>query len=129
MVKSTVIVNKIVTKKKENISTGELEKALEISDVKEGKDKEMLEGILSFGERDARAVMISRVDVTSIECHDSWEEAIRTILESGYSRIPVYDTNQDSICGILYSKDLLPLYRQKGASELADSPSRCVFCP
>ena len=81
MVKSTVIVNKIVTKKKENISTGELEKALEISDVKEGKDKEMLEGILSFGERDARAVMISRVDVTSIECHDSWEEAIRTILE------------------------------------------------
>ncbi len=40
MVKSTVIVNKIVTKKKENISTGELEKALEISDVKEGKDKE-----------------------------------------------------------------------------------------
>ncbi len=113
MVKSTVIVNKIVTKKKENISTGELEKALEISDVKEGKDKEMLEGILSFGERDARAVMISRVDVTSIECHDSWEEAIRTILESGYSRIPVYDTNQDSICGILYSKDLLPYIGRK----------------
>ena len=113
MVKSTVIVNKIVTKKKENISTDELEKALEISDVKEGKDKEMLEGILSFGERDARAVMISRVDVTAIEYHDSWGDAIRTILESGYSRIPVYDTNQDSICGILYSKDLLPYIGKK----------------
>lgn len=113
MVKSTVIVNKIVTKKKENISTDELEKALEISDVKEGKDKEMLEGILSFGERDARAVMISRVDVTAIEYHDSWDDAIRTILESGYSRIPVYDTNQDSICGILYSKDLLPYIGKK----------------
>ena len=113
MVKSTVIVNKIVTKKKENISTDELEKALEISDVKEGKDKEMLEGILSFGERDARAVMISRVDVTAIEYHDSWDDAIRTILESGYSRIPIYDTNQDSICGILYSKDLLPYIGKK----------------
>lgn len=113
MVKSTVIVNKIVTKKKENISTDELEKALEISDVKEGKDKEMLEGILSFGELDARAVMISRVDVTAIECHDSWDDAIRIILESGYSRIPVYDTNQDSICGILYSKDLLPYIGKK----------------
>ncbi len=113
MVKSTVIVNKIVTKKKENISTDELEKAREISDVKEGKDKEMLEGILSFGERDARAVMISRVDVTAIEYHDSWDDAIRTILESGYSRIPVYDTNQDSICGILYSKDLLPYIGKK----------------
>lgn len=108
MVRSTGIVNRIVTKKKENISTDELEKALEISDVGEGSDKEMLEGILTFGEKDAREVMISRVDVTDIELHDSWDEAMRVILESGYSRIPVYDTNQDAIRGILYSKDLLP---------------------
>lgn len=108
MVKSTFIVNRIVTKKEENISTDELEKALEMSDVQEGKDKELLEGILSFGEREAREVMISRVDVTSLEFHDSWDEAIGVILDSGYSRIPVYDTSQDSICGILYSKDLLP---------------------
>lgn len=108
MVKSTFIVNHIVSKKEENLSTDELEKALEISDVQEGQDKEMLEGILSFGDREAREVMISRVDVTSIEFHDSWEEAMGVILDSGYSRIPVYDTTQDSIRGILYSKDLLP---------------------
>lgn len=108
MVKSTFIVNKVVTKKEENISADELEKALEISDVGEGKDKEMLEGILSFGDREAREVMISRVDVTAIELHDTWEEAMKIILDSGYSRIPVYDTTQDSIRGILYSKDLLP---------------------
>ena len=101
MVKSTFIVNRIITKKEENISTDELEKALEISDVQEGKDKEMLEGILSFGEREAREVMISRVDVTSLELHDTWEEAMGVILDSGYSRIPVYDTTQDSIKGIL----------------------------
>lgn len=108
MVKSTSLVNKIVTKRHENISTDELEKALEISDVSEGKEKEMLEGILSFGERSAREVMIPRVDVTSIEWHESWDDAVRLILESGYSRIPVYDSDQDSIRGILYSKDLLP---------------------
>ncbi len=84
MVKSTGIVNRIVTKKQETISTDELEKALEISDMQEGKDKEMLEGILSFG------------------------EVLDTITTTGYSRIPVYDTSQDSIRGILYSKDLLP---------------------
>lgn len=108
MVKSTFIVNRVVTKKEENISTDELEKALEISDVKEGKDKEMLEGILTFGEREAREVMISRVDVTAIELHDTWQQVMAVILDSGYSRIPVYDTTQDSIRGILYGKDLLP---------------------
>lgn len=108
MVKSSVVVNKIVTKKQTNLTTDELEKALEISDVKEGDDKEMLEGILTFGEKDAREIMISRVDVTDIEYHDSWDNVVKVIIESGYSRIPVYDTTQDSIRGILYSKDLLP---------------------
>lgn len=108
MVKSSFIVKRIVTKKDETVSTDELEKALEISDLAEGKDKEMLEGILSFGEREAREVMISRVDVTSIDIHDTWQQAMDVILDSGYSRIPVYDTTQDSIRGILYSKDLLP---------------------
>jgi CBS domain containing-hemolysin-like protein len=101
-------VGKIVTKKQENISTEELSQALEISDVKEEKDKEMLEGILTFGEKQVSDIMISRVDITDIEYHTPWEEVITTVLESGYSRIPVYDTTQDTIRGILYSKDLLP---------------------
>lgn len=108
MVKSTAIVNRLVHKKTESISTDELEKALEISDISEGKEKEMLEGILSFGDKEVSEIMISRVDVTAIEYHDSWDDAMKVILESGYSRIPVYDTSQDTIRGILYSKDLLP---------------------
>ena len=108
MVKSSFIVRRVVSKKEENISPDELGTALEISDVKDSKEKEMLEGILTFGEKEAREIMISRVDVTSIEFHDTWENAMKVILDSGFSRIPVYDTSQDSICGILYSKDLLP---------------------
>ena len=108
MVKSTSIVNRIVTKKNETISTDELEKALEISDLKEGKDKEMLEGILQFGEKEVCDIMIPRIDLTAIESHDDWDEVLKTITSTGYSRIPVYDTSQDSIVGILYSKDLLP---------------------
>lgn len=108
MVKSTSIINRIVTKKQEAISTDELEKALEISDVKEGKDKEMLEGILTFGEKNVGDIMISRVDVTAIEYHDTWQEVLDIMLDTGYSRIPVYDTTQDTIRGILYSKDVLP---------------------
>lgn len=129
MVKSTYIVNRVVTKKEENISTDELEKALEIADVEEGKDKEMLEGILAFGEREVREIMISRVDVTAIEYHDSWEEAMAVIMDSGYSRIPVYDTTQDSIRGILYGKDLLPYIGKEKRPEWQSLIREAYFVP
>ncbi|MDE7343408.1 MAG: CNNM domain-containing protein, partial [Muribaculaceae bacterium] len=108
MVKSSGIINRMVTKKQEDISTDVLEKALSISDIKEGQEKDMLEGILNFGEKEVSEIMISRVDVTDVEYHETWENVIKVILESGFSRIPVYDTSQDTIRGILYSKDLLP---------------------
>lgn len=108
LVKSSFVVNRFIAKKQEQLSTDELEKALSISDIKEAQDKEMLEGILSFGEKEAGDIMISRVDVTDIEYHATWPEAVDVIIKSGYSRIPVYDTSQDTIKGILYSKDLLP---------------------
>lgn len=116
MAKSTTIVNKIVTKKEENLSTDVLEKALSISDIEEGKEKEMLEGILSFGEKEVSEIMISRVDVTAVEYHAPWDKIVKVILDSGYSRIPVYDTTQDTIRGILYSKDLLPYIGQRDNS-------------
>ena len=116
MVRSTSLVNRVVTKKDEQLSTDELEKALQISDITEGEDKEMLEGILSFGEKEVSDIMISRVDITAIEYHDTWSEAMDVILKSGYSRIPVYDTSQDTIRGILYSKDLLPYIGKQGDS-------------
>lgn len=108
MVKSSVIINRVVTKQQEDISTDVLEKALSISDIKEGQEKDMLEGILNFGEKEVSEIMISRVDVTDVEYHETWDNVIKVILESGFSRIPVYDTSQDTIRGILYSKDLLP---------------------
>lgn len=108
MVRSSSLINHFVIKKHNNISTDQLETALGISDVREGKDKEMLEGILTFGDKQVSDIMTSRVDITAIEYHDKWSNVIHTIIESGYSRIPVYETSQDTIRGILYSKDLLP---------------------
>lgn len=108
MAKSTLIINRVVTKRDTHLSADELEKALEISDLTEGQERDMLEGILSFGEKEASDIMIPRVDVTALEYHDSWEEVMKVTVESGFSRIPVYDTSQDTIKGILYAKDLLP---------------------
>ncbi|MDE6242484.1 MAG: CBS domain-containing protein, partial [Muribaculaceae bacterium] len=107
-VKGSGVVHRFVSKKHETLSADELSQALEISDVKSGQEKDILEGILSFGEKNAGDVMVSRVDITDIEYHASFQEVVDTILNTGYSRIPVYDTTQDNIKGILYSKDLLP---------------------
>ncbi len=116
MARSTNVVSRLVTKKHESVTTDELEKALEISDVKDGDDKRMLEDILSLSDKEVSEVMVSRVDVTDIEYHATWDEAMRVILDSGYSRIPVYDTSQDTIRGILYAKDLLPYIGRRDSS-------------
>ena len=76
----------------------------------------MLEGILTFGEKEASEIMIPRVDVTAIEYHDTWPQVMDVILKSGFSRIPVYDTSQDTIRGVLYSKDLLPYLGNRSES-------------
>lgn len=107
MERSSGVVHRIIGKRNETISTDDLSQALEISDEPAGKDKELLEGILSFGEKNAGDIMVSRVDVTDIEFHDGFDKVVDIIRNTGYSRIPVYDSTQDNIKGILYSKDLL----------------------
>ena len=63
LVHSTGIVNRVVTKRDEELSTRDLSQALEITDVKTNDDKEMLEGILRFGDKTAAEIMTPRVDI------------------------------------------------------------------
>lgn len=108
LVRSSSILNRVVTKKTENISTNDLSQALEITDVKAADDKEMLEGILKFGDTTAAEVMTPRVDITDIPIDATFDEVMEVVISSGYSRLPVYDGTQDDIKGVLYSRDLLP---------------------
>ena len=108
LVRSTSIVNKVVTKHQENISTDELSQALEITDVAEGENKEMLEGILKFGDTTASEIMTPRIDITDIDINWTFDKVLDIIRTSGYSRLPVYEETQDNIRGVLYSRDLLP---------------------
>lgn len=108
LVKSSIIVNRVVTKKHDNISTDELSQALEITDVAEGENKEMLEGILKFGDTTAAEIMTPRVDVTDLDISLDFAQVLDIIRTSGYSRLPVYCETQDDIRGVLYSRDLLP---------------------
>lgn len=105
---SSIIVNKVVTKKTQNISADELSQALEITDVAAEEEKEMLEGILKFGDKTVEEIMTPRVDITDIDIDSTFDEVMDIVISSGYSRLPVYEETQDNIKGVLYSRDLLP---------------------
>lgn len=108
LVGSTSFVKHVVTKQTPKISTDELSQALEITNVETPTDKQMLEGILRFGDTTASEIMTPRIDITDIDITDSFEQVMKTVIDSGFARMPVYEKTQDNIRGILYSRDLLP---------------------
>ena len=108
LVRSTSLVNKVVTTQTEELSVDDLTRALEVSEVKNPDEKELLEGILSFGDKTVSDIMRPRVDVVDIDQDDTFNEVVHKVIETGYSRMPVYEETPDNIKGILYAKDLLP---------------------
>ena len=108
LVRSTSIVNRVVTKQPENITPEELSQALEATVVTSSDEKDMLEGILKFGDTTASEIMTTRMDVTDIDINASFETVMQTVIESGYSRLPVCENSLDNVKGILYARDLLP---------------------
>lgn len=73
----------------------------------EDTQKEMIDNIFEFDELDAGDIMTHRTEMTAIEVTRSLEEVAELAIENGYSRIPVYEDDPDSIVGVLYAKDLL----------------------
>jgi len=59
----------------------------------------------------AREVMVPRTDMLSLEVATPLDQAIDSLLAAGHSRVPVYEENVDHIIGLLYSKDLLRIWR------------------
>ncbi len=116
MMRSTSIVNSRVNAKADDISTEDLSRALEISDVKNDEEKDLLEGILKFGDKTVSEIMTPRVDIIDIDYDSKFDEVVRLVVKHGYSRMPVYQDTPDNIKGILYAKDLLP-YIGKGSAE------------
>lgn len=93
-----------------DISVDELSKALGItSDEARGEqEKELLEGIIRFRDKMVGDIFVSRTNMVALDILTPFREVIRFIVDAGYSRIPVYVENADTIKGILYVKDLLP---------------------
>lgn len=116
LLRSGILAEKVVQKENHILSVDDLEQALELTDENELKEeKNMLEGIVRFGDETAKEVMTSRQDVVDLDFRSSFSEVLKCVVENNYSRIPVYQGSIDNIRGILYIKDLLP-YLSKPSS-------------
>ena len=100
-------VSRLATRNAE-ISIEELADAVDLTETGSEEEQKMLSGIVAFGQTEVVEIMHSRVDITGLEYEASYDEVRKIIVETGYSRIPVYGDDLDDVRGVLYVKDLLP---------------------
>ena len=107
LITSTSVISKRIAKK-ESISIDQLSKALELTeDAEINSEKEILEGIVRFSNISAIDIIQPRINITAIDIEDHFRQVKEIVIQSGYSRLPVFRENLDNIEGILYVKDLL----------------------
>ncbi len=98
-----------------DFSVDELSKALELtSNADTSKEEQkILEGIVNFGNTEAKEIMCPRIDMFALADTLSMDEVVEKITTEGYSRIPVYQEQLDRIVGVIYTKDLLAHFNKK----------------
>ena len=115
--------------KNAEISIEELADAVDLAETGSEEEQKMLAGIVSFGQTEVVDIMHSRVDITGIEYSAGYDEVRRVIVDTGYSRIPVYGDDLDDVRGVLYVKDLLPYIGQSDQFEWQKLLRKPYFVP
>lgn len=75
----------------------------------EQSEKDMINNVFEFDDRNVSEVMTHRTDMTAVPVSAALDEITDVAINTGYSRIPVYEEDIDDIVGILYVKDMLSL--------------------
>lgn len=103
------LIEKKIKRKSYTLTTHELNQALEITTDENTSEmeKDILRGILNFGNTSVKSVMKARRDIMTLATDMDFHEIMDKVNKNGYSRIPVYAETIDKIEGILYIKDLL----------------------
>jgi gliding motility-associated protein GldE len=110
LVSSTKFIEGKIGTKSSNISNEDFEHAIELTvgHTATREEVNIFKGILKFGNISARQVMRTRLDVSGIDYDMTFPEVRQYCIEVGYSRLPVYKENLDTIAGMIHTKDFLP---------------------
>lgn len=112
LVYSTRAINKRFRNRGQNISMDDLSDAIDLTSTGSSEEEKILKGIATFGNLEVSEIMKPRMDVDSCDISTPFHQLIREVVETGYSRIPIYEESLDHVKGILYLKDLLPWLRE-----------------
>ncbi len=107
LVKSSSLIKQRV-QKRSNVTVNDLSHAIDLVSGELQDEEKLLKGIVNFGNIDVKEIIISRMDVVTIDLKHTFSKVLQVVIDSGYSRIPVISGSFDNIKGILYIKDLLP---------------------
>ncbi len=107
---STSFIEKRYKKRAKNVDAESLGHALELTNDASttAEEQRILSGIVKFGNIEARQVMRARTEMTAFNKDISFKELLDAIINSGFSRVPVYEETADRVVGVLYIKDVLP---------------------
>jgi gliding motility-associated protein GldE len=98
----------------EALSMRELDVAIDVNNVQTSvEEKNILKGVIKFGNITVRQIMRSRLDVNGLEYDATFNDVVKKVEDLHYSRLPVYKSSLDEIVGVLNTKDLLPHLHEK----------------
>src|SRR5919109_56098 len=92
-------------------------------------EKELIHSVFEFADTPVKAVMIPRTEIHALEIHVSLAEIAKSFIESGFSRIPVYEGELDRMIGILYNKDIFKALQEKSEFRIRDYLHPAFFVP
>ena len=96
----------------------------------EEEERELIHSVFEFGDTIVREVMVPRPDMVTIKGAASLDEALTVIIDGGYSRVPIYEHDNDNIIGVLYAKDLMKRLHEEGGEARVSSLGRApTFVP
>jgi putative hemolysin len=92
-------------------------------------EKELIHSVFEFADTPVKAVMLPRTEIHALNVDASLAEVAKSFVESGFSRIPVYDGELDRIIGILYNKDIFKALEEKSDFRVRDHLHPAFFVP
>lgn len=115
---------------RQNVSEEEIKYMINEQDSLLDEEKRIIHEVFDLGDASAREVMVPRVDVTMVEDTQTVSEVMDLLCQTGFSRVPVFHEDQDSIVGIAHIKDLIaPSMNGQGNRAVGDFVRDATFIP
>ena len=92
----------------------------------DSEEGELIRSAIEFSELEASDILTPRVDVVAVSTEDSQERISRTFVETGFSRLPVYENTIDHIVGVIHQKDLY-IMQANGGGEISSIMKPAIF--